>query len=245
MRKYLIISLIIITILMIGMSTRNIKNEKVQEVISSPSYITDNTFSSKCMIAVDASNNNILYEKNIHQKMLPASLTKVLTCIVAIEHYNLDDYVVINYDMVNVEGSRIYLEVGDVISVRDLLYGLMLYSGNDAALALAYHYSGDINDFIILMNEVCRKLKMNNSIFFNPHGLDSTNQNLTTAYDLAILFSYCLKNNTFRNITGTKNYKCEIYSNRILSFRNKHRLIHSSPFATGGKTGVVPIFCVI
>lgn len=243
-RRSLIIFFIITTIFMIGISTRNLTLQSLP-VNLSPSYITDNSYSSKSMIAIDAINNNILYEKNIHQKMLPASLTKVLTAIVAIENYELEDYVIINYDMINVEGSRIYLEVGDIISVKDLLYGLMLYSGNDAALALAYHYSGNLDDFIYLMNQTAKKIKMNNSVFYNPHGLDEKNQNLTTSYDLAILFSYCLKNNTFRNITGTKNYKCEIYSNRILSFRNKHRLIHSSPFATGGKTGVVPIFCVI
>lgn len=230
-KRYLFFYLIIILLLMISVST--IKQEKdvlaYNEAVINPS--------AKACIVLDCYNNEILFEKNIHKKMLPASLTKVLTAYVSILYYDLNDYVVITHDMINVEGSKIYLEVGDIISVKDLLYGLMLCSGNDAALALAYHYSGCLDDFIILMNNVAKNMGMINSSFENPHGLDGITNNYTTAYDLAILFATCLKNNTFREITGTRSYNTKIYSDKSFYFTNKHRLMKSMDTVTGGKTG--------
>ena len=230
-KRYLFFYLIVILLLMISVST--IKQEK--EVLAS-NEATINP-SAKACIVLDCYNNEILFEKNIHKKMLPASLTKVLTAYVSILYYDLNDYVIITHDMINVEGSKIYLEVGDIISVKDLLYGLMLCSGNDAALALAYHYSGCLDDFIILMNNVAKNMGMINSSFENPHGLDGITNNYTTAYDLAILFATCLKNNIFREITGTRSYNTKIYSDKSFYFTNKHRLIKSMDTVTGGKTG--------
>ena len=138
----------------------------------------------------------------------------ILTCITAIEHYQLDDFVVINSEVLKTEGSSIYLEVGDVISIKDLLYGLMLCSGNDAANALALHYSGNMQDFIFLMNETAKKIGMHNSTFENPHGLDTTTKNYTTTYDMALLMSYVMKNETFKNITSTKDYNPTIISGK-------------------------------
>lgn len=230
-RFVLVVYLLIVLLFMIAVGT--IDNEK--ELLTSSSPIPNIT--AKSCVAIDCYNNEILFEKNIHLKMLPASLTKVLTAYVSILYYDLDDYVIITNEMVNVEGSRIYLEIGDVISVKDLLYGLMLCSGNDAALALAYHYSGVLSDFMFLMNKVACNIGMANSYFENPHGLDGVTNNYTTAYDLAILFSCCMKNNTFREITKTKNYTSKIYSDRYFNFTNKHRLIKTLDNATGGKTG--------
>ena len=173
--------------------------------------------------------------------MLPASLTKVLTAYVAYKYYDLDDFVVITYDMVNVEGSRIYLEVGDVISVKDLIYGLLLCSGNDAALALAYKYSGVLDDFIYLMNKTKEELGMKDSYFENPHGLDGITNNYTTAYDLAILYSACYKIDFFKEVFRTKTYRSVNYEYKVLNFRNKHRLVHTEDYCLGGKTGVAPI----
>ena len=134
--KFIGIFLIIILIVMIGLCIpKNSSDQVVNSII-----IND---TSKSSIVLDLYNNEILYENNAFEKMLPASLTKVLTAYVAYKYYKLDDFVVITYDMINVEGSRIYLEVGDVISVKDLIYGLLLCSGNDAALALAYKYSNE------------------------------------------------------------------------------------------------------
>lgn len=200
---------------------------------------------SESSIVLDKNTKRILYENNIHKKMLPASTTKILTCITALENYNLDDLILVTKDMLNVDGSSIYLEIGDVISVKDLLYGLMLCSGNDAASALSFHYSGNPNDFIYLMNQVAKKINMKNSIFENPHGLDSTSKNITTVYDMALLMSYALENETFREIAKTKSYNPKIASGKQMYFTNKHRLIKSETNVTGGKTGVAPVFCEI
>lgn len=219
---------------MIGFSIRHsTKNEILIQSVTTTSIMN----TSKSTIVLETNSNKILYEINPHQQMLPASLTKVLTAYVCLKYYDLNDYLIVNEKMINVEGSKIYLKLNQIISIKDLLYGLMLCSGNDAAMALALHYSGDLNDFIDLMNLECKKLNMINSHFENPHGLDSENSNLTTAYDLAILFAECLKMNEFREITKTTYYKTTIYSGENFIFRNKHRLIHSCDNATGGKTG--------
>lgn len=113
----------------------------------------------------------------------------------------------------------------------------MLCSGNDAAMALAIHYSGEMKDFVYEMNELAKEIGMKSSTFENPHGLDETTKNYTTTYDMALLMSYAMKNQTFRKITKTTTYNPMIYSNRRLYFYNKHRLIRENYLVTGGKTG--------
>lgn len=191
---------------------------------------------SKSCIVIDASNNNILYEKNAYQMMLPASITKILTAITAIETYPLDDYVYITNDIANQVGSKIYLKDGDLISINNLLYGLILSSGNDCAMAIATHYSGNEMDFISLMNDVAKKTGAKNSIFKNPSGLDEKSENKTTAYDMAVITSYAMKNLTFRTIFGTPKKAFEL-DDRIIYLHHKHRLIHTNDLITGGKTG--------
>lgn len=228
---HLLISLLIVMlIIMIGFAIPKTSNDLLTSAVT-----VNNT--SKSSVVIDLYNNEILYEHNAHQKMLPASLTKVLTAYVAYKYYDLDDYVLITYEMINVEGSKIYLEVNDLISVKDLIYGLLLCSGNDAALALAYHYSGNLEDFIMLMNKEKEELKMNNSYFQNPHGLDGITNNYTTAYDLGILYSACSKIAFLKEVFKTKTYKTLSYSTKLFTFRNKHRLVHSLNNCLGGKTG--------
>lgn len=187
-------------------------------------------------IVMDMRTTRVLYAYHEKKKMLPASITKILTCITCLEYYQLDDLVVVGKEVLQSEGSAIYLKIGDVISIRDLLYGLMLCSGNDAAIVLAHHLNQNESDFIYLMNKMARKIGMKDSTFANPSGLDSKTQNYTTAYDMALLMSYAMKNETFRTIVGTKNYQCHIATGTAMYFRNKHRLIQSG-LATGGKTG--------
>lgn len=187
-------------------------------------------------IVMDMQTTRVLYAYQEKKQMLPASITKILTCITCLEYYQLDDLVVVGKEVLRSEGSAIYLKIGDVISIRDLLYGLMLCSGNDAAIVLAYHLNQNESDFIYLMNKVARKIGMKDSSFSNPSGLDSETRNYTTAYDMALLMSYAMKNEMFRTIVGTKNYQCQIATGTKMYFRNKHRLIQSG-LATGGKTG--------
>lgn len=191
---------------------------------------------AKSYIAMETNTHRVLSASNEKARMLPASITKILTCITCIENYNLNDIIVVS-DLVNqCEGSSIYLKVGDVITVKDLLYGLMLCSGNDAATVLAYHLSGNVSDFIYLMNRTAKKIGMNDSTFENPSGLDTTTKNYTTAYDMALLMSYAMNNTVFREITSTKNYVANLLDNKKMYFSNKHRLIKGD-VAIGGKTG--------
>lgn len=233
LRKISFISLfIVVYIILINV----IITKKTEEVATT--FLNDSidfyVDAESCIVMNDK--NEILYSKNIHNKLLPASITKILTCITAIENIPLDNYVYITYDMVNTIGSKIYLQVGDYIKLEDLLYGLMLSSGNDAANAIALSYSNNMSDFIYLMNKLANKIGMTNSTFNNPSGLDSINSNYTTAYDMALLTNYALKNEAFCKIFGAKNHIANI-NDRKLYFRHKHRLIHTLDEFIGGKTG--------
>lgn len=198
----------------------------------------DINITAKSAIVINAKTKEIYFEKNSHIKMLPASITKILTCITAIITYDLDNYVIIDNTVNKIEGSSIYLKPGDIISIKDLLYGSMLCSGNDASIFLSKKYSGEEEDFVYLMNQLCKKIGANSSIFNNPTGLDSESQNYTTAYDMAIIMSYALENEIFRKINNTISYSPTIYSNSKLYFFNKHKLIRNyNGYVTGGKTG--------
>jgi D-alanyl-D-alanine carboxypeptidase (penicillin-binding protein 5/6) len=192
--------------------------------------------SARSCIVMETKTHRILYEKNAKEQLLPASITKILTCITALELMEKDRIIQISYDATAVDGSRIYVERNEIWTLEQLLYGLMLSSGNDAATAIAESYSGNKSDFIYEMNECAKKIGMNQSYFTNPTGLDSITQNKTTAYDMALLMSYALQNEDFRKITSTKKYSCAIQNKGYL-FRNKHRLIQSNDEVTGGKTG--------
>ncbi len=193
--------------------------------------------SAKSYIVMDKITGRVLYGNNINKRILPASTTKILTCLTVINNFNIEEYIKITFDMINVEGSKIYLEEDDVISVRDLLYGLMLNSGNDASMALAIGLSGSIDNFVYLMNEECKRIGMYNSSFENPSGLDETTMNYVTAYDMALLMKDALRNEIFRKITSTKEYVAKLPTGRKLYFSNKHKLVKINDYVTGGKTG--------
>lgn len=188
-------------------------------------------------IVIETSTNSVVYEKNAYSKMPMASTTKIMTAICAIESGNVDRVVRVNDKAVGIEGSSIYLAKGERLSVRDLLYGLMLNSGNDAAVAIAYAVSGNIEDFVALMNETAKRVGAKNTHFDNPNGLDGKTH-YTTAYDLAIITSYALKNKTFSEIVST--YKKTIPNgdrgyDRAL--KNHNKLLKLYDGCTGVKTG--------
>lgn len=192
---------------------------------------------AKSYIVMDKTTHRVFDGRSIHERILPASTTKILTCLTVINNFDLDSYIRITYDMINIEGSKIYLEVDEVIKVEDLLYGLMLSSGNDASLALAIGLCDNVDNFVFLMNEECKKIGMKNSTFENPNGLDEKSKNYTTAYDMGLLMSSALENECFRKIASTKEYKTKLPTGRTLYFNNKHKLIHTNDLTTGGKTG--------
>ncbi len=194
--------------------------------------------SAECMALLETSTNRVLYEKNAHVKRPMASTTKILTAITVIENTeNLDTVRKIPDAAVGVEGSSIYLEKGEELSAKDLLYGLMLQSGNDCAEALAILTAGSKDKFAELMNATARKIGAKESHFVTPHGLHH-DDHYTTAYDLALISSYALKNPTFAEIVRTKKHttpwKGRDYDRVIV---NKNKLLSSFDGCDGVKTG--------
>lgn len=194
---------------------------------------------SSSFVAVDINSGRIFYEKNKDDKRLIASTTKIMTAIVAIENSNMEDLVEAKEEVLKMYGSNIYIEYHEHMLMLDLLYGLMLRSGNDASVVIATHVSGSIEKFVDLMNEKAKELGMSNTVFKNPHGLDEESENYSTAYDLSILYSYAYKNKIFREIVGTKRYQV---STEVKSYDwyNRNKLLTMYGKANGGKTGYTP-----
>jgi len=159
----------------------------------------------------DLEKKDVLYSTRIHEHLAPASTTKILTAYVALNYGNLDDKVIVSEKALDLEaGSSVCnLKVGDTLTLKDLLYGLMLRSGNDSAVAIAEHIGGSIDAFVDMMNEEAWKLGATNSHFMNPHGLHHE-EHYTTAYDLYLMFNQCLKNETFVEIINTPSYQADI-----------------------------------
>lgn len=195
-------------------------------------------YSARNIIAMDMDTNRVLYGESIHDQHLIASITKIMTAIVAIENGNLEELVEINDVVLKSFGSGIYVEVGEKISLKDLLYGLMLRSGNDAALAIADCVGGSVDDFVRLMNLKASEIGMKNTQFINPHGLENNKGegNLSTAYDMALLSSYAMQNERYQEIVKTKNYVAKS-DKKTYSWTNKNKLLNTYEYTTGGKTG--------
>ena len=190
---------------------------------------------SRSCIVLDRQSKSILYGKNEKNKVKMASTTKIMTAIVVIENADLNKTVEISKKSASTGGSRLGLKTGDKITINHLLYGLMLRSGNDAAVALAESISGSVSDFAILMNNKAKELGLKNTNFETPHGLDSDNH-YTTAYELALLTDYALKNPTFSKIVGTKNYTINI-NGYPKNLSNTNELLGNLNGVYGVKTG--------
>nr|WP_306438805.1 D-alanyl-D-alanine carboxypeptidase family protein [Longirhabdus pacifica] len=188
-------------------------------------------------VLIDVTSGRVLYERNADKRMRIASLTKVMTAIVAIEHGDLSDKVTVSRNAEGVEGSSIYLQTGDEMSLEHLLYGLMLRSGNDAAVAIAEHVGGSLDGFVYLMNEKATELGMENSTFKNPHGLDADGH-LSTSKDVAKLTAYALKNEAFQNIVKTKSVRVpDPEEDWDMIWRNKNKMLSRYEGSDGVKTG--------
>ena len=158
-------------------------------------------------ILIDAKSGEVLYAKNENAKLRPASMTKMMTCLLALEHYDdLDQKVTVTSEAVGVGGSGMNLQEGEVLTVRQLLYGLMLHSSNDAAVCLAVDVSGSVSDFCDMMNARAKEIGATSTNFINPNGLTDSTQHITTASDMAKIARECMKNKTFRKIVRTKRY---------------------------------------
>ncbi len=210
--------------------------DDISSVINASSNIvTEPTINSRAAIVYDRNSGQILFEKNENEKRKMASTTKIMTAIIVIENSNLDDIVTISSKAAGTGGSRLGLHTNDKISVRNLLYGLMLCSGNDAAVALAEYVGGTIDGFADLMNKKCSDLNLTSTHFVTPHGLDNE-EHYTTAYELAIITNYALQNDVFRKLVGTKNYTVTINSSSK-SLSNTNELLGNLNGVYGVKTG--------
>jgi len=194
--------------------------------------------SAESAALIDVASGRILYAKNGSKKMRIASLTKTMTAIVAIESGKLDQQVTVPPEAVGVEGSSIYLKKNEKLTLEELLYGLMLRSGNDAAVTIATHVGGSLPGFVYMMNEKAALIGMNHTNFTNPHGLDDSNMHYSTAEDMVILSAYALRNPVFHQIVSTKvkdiSWEGEQWDRRLL---NKNKMLHLYNGADGVKTG--------
>ncbi len=188
------------------------------------------------MVLIEASTQRILVSENADAKLPMASLTKVMTALVVIENTdNLQDSVKIDARSVGIEGSSMYLRAGQILSVEQLLYGLMLASGNDAAVALALYLGGSVENFVKIMNDTAAKLGLNDTHFLNPSGLYQEGH-YTSALDFAKLTAYALQNKDFAKIVRTKTYQIE---NTTLV--NHNRLLREIDGCIGVKTGYTKV----
>jgi D-alanyl-D-alanine carboxypeptidase (penicillin-binding protein 5/6) len=189
-------------------------------------------------VAMDLNSGRVLYDNNMNNKRLIASITKIMTCIIVLENSDIKKEITVGDEVLKAYGSAIYIEMGEKITIENLLYGLMLRSGNDAAIVLAKNVSGNMDNFVKLMNELAGKIGMKNTTFINDNGLEDNdgNGNISTAYDMALLTTYAYKNDKFRKIIGTKDITVKS-SSKTYRWHNKNKLLQITDFVTGGKTG--------
>ncbi|WP_070121574.1 D-alanyl-D-alanine carboxypeptidase family protein [Bacillus marinisedimentorum] len=195
--------------------------------------------SAASSVLMEQSSGRVIFAKNAHEKMRIASITKIMTAILAIESGKLDEKSKVSKRAVYTEGSSIYLQEGEKIKLEDLVYGLMLRSGNDAAVAIAEMVGGSVEGFAHLMNEKAAQIGMTNTVFSNPHGLDDHEEHYSTAYDMALLTKYAMQNETYRKISGTVRHTAPNPNEEWdRKWKNKNKLVTGMyEFSTGGKTG--------
>lgn len=233
--KYIFVQFFIIILLFIFFGTSFANNDNLD--IYSPSCIL-----------IDSSSGKILYEKNAYNKMYPASTTKIMTAILVLENCNLDEIVTVSDNAVSLTSvpesyTRANLKSGEKISVENLLNVLLIPSANDAAIALAEHVSGTVDEFSKLMNLKAKEIGCTNTNFVNPNGVHNENQ-FTTAYDMALIGKYAMKNETFRKIVSKTSCTLPItnmYDKDDRKFDNTNELLNSDDYyyqyTTGIKTG--------
>lgn len=213
----------------------NLEEIKEEAVETSASVSKELKLDARIALVYDRSSGNVLYEKNGYKTTPMASTTKIMTSIVVLENANLNDVVTIEKKAAGTGGSRLGLKTGDKITVNDLLYGLMLRSGNDAAVALAIHVGGSVEGFAALMNKKANELGLKNTNFVTPHGLDNE-KHYTTAYELAKMADYALEKEKFKKIVGTQS--CNITINGVSrNITNTNELLGYLNGVYGIKTG--------
>ena len=193
--------------------------------------------SAKSVVLMDMDSKRVLYSENPHYTGSVASISKIMTAIIAIENGKLDKEIKVGDEVLKAYGSAIYLKVGEKMKLEDLLYGLMLRSGNDAALVIATHIAGTEKKFVQMMNDKAKEIGMSDTTFKNPHGLDEQDGgNISSAYDMALLMSYAMQNEDFKEIVKTKYHTVKTNKN-VYKWKNKNKLLFNYKYTIGGKTG--------
>jgi serine-type D-Ala-D-Ala carboxypeptidase (penicillin-binding protein 5/6) len=193
---------------------------------------------ARSAILMEQKSGRILFEKDAFTKRRIASITKIMTATLAIESGKMNEMVKVSEKATYTEGSSVYLKPGEQIKLEDLVYGLMMRSGNDAATAIAEYVGGSVDGFVFLMNQKATEIGMFNTHFANPHGLDDHKDHYSTAYDMAKLTQYAMKNEKYRKIVSTKVYRAPNPTEKWdRVWRNKNRLLTKYKYTTGGKTG--------
>jgi len=195
---------------------------------------------SEAAIVIDAKTGDILFSKNSDERLYPASITKIVTAILAIESGELDSIVTVSKHAREVDGTRVYLEEGEEVPLKKLIQGLLINSGNDAGVAIAEHLDHSVQSFASRMNEfVSKELGLVNTNFENPHGLFGENH-YSTAFDFAMITKYALQNETFKEIIGTSEleWKGEAWKTTLY---NHHSMLREWPYdgIIGGKNGYI------
>ncbi len=192
--------------------------------------------SAKSAVLIEQSTGKVLFAKNQFDKMKPASTTKILTALVAIENSKGNEIVSVSANAANTEGSSMYIEAGEKIKMENLLYGLMMNSGNDAAVAIAEHISGNTENFAKLMNDTARRAGAEHSNFVTPNGLDD-DDHYTTAHDLAIITAKAMESEDFRNLVKSKTKIVETVDGVKKYLTNHNKLLNMYEGCEGVKTG--------
>ena len=224
LKKVVILSIIILVILL---NNLNIYGDTLN--------IADIKISSPSAIVIDYSSGRVLYEKDGYSRRNIASLTKVMTAIVTVENVKLDEIVTVKTGAGSIGGSTVGVKKGDEITVKALMYGMLMESGNDCAYALAEYVGGDIETFGNMMTEKAKSIGAKDSSFKNPHGLD-VEGHYSTAYDMAIITKYALNNSVINEIVGTNSINIK-FGKTVKTFSNTNRLLRTYSRADGVKTG--------
>ncbi len=206
--------------------------------ISNSIFATDKQFidiESEAAVVIDYETGRVLYEKNATQKMKMASLTKIMTSILLVEHCPLNEMIEVPKGVVNIGGTTVGLKAGDTVSANSLLYGMLLPSGNDCAYTAGIHLGGSVEGFAQMMNEKAQELGLTDTHFANPHGLDDENH-YTTALSMAKIARYALNNKTLNEIVKTKQATIN-FGSFTKTLNNTNALLNSYEFADGIKTG--------
>ena len=195
-------------------------------------------YGTSSYIVMDVDSKRVIEGANTQEKKLIASTTKIMTALIALENGALDEKIKVDKDVLKAYGSNIYIEIDEEITLRDLLYGLLLRSGNDAAIEIANVIAGSMDKFVQMMNEKAKEIGMNSTTFINSSGLENEKKqgNTSTAYDMALLMSYAINNKDFVEISGTKRHIATT-NYKTYDWYNKNKLLTSYKYTIAGKTG--------